>query len=177
MKLKNRQKTIDNLLSKCTFRSLSSLDYRRLNSTKVKSISFLWLDEILYDCESQFRQTIEPFQWQFFNNVSSCVSFIDTQLRERRYIILVASGTLGNELFHTAFCLTKQIFAAYIYCAQLRDNKSWSSDHPQIRGVYNDPTKLANQIKQDYNQLQITLGIEKTGWYTASDTTDENKVN
>jgi hypothetical protein len=151
-------------------------DYRRLDSPKIKSISFIWLDEILYDCESQLRQTIGPFQWQFFNCVSLCMSFIETQLRERRYIFLVASGTLGRELFETTFCLTKQIFVAYVYCAHLGPHLGWSRNYSQIQGVYNDLTKLADQIKRDYSQLQNSLGICETGWCTTSNNTDQNRV-
>ncbi|CAF1190170.1 unnamed protein product [Rotaria sordida] len=124
----------------------------------------------------QEEHIIEPFQWQFFNNVSSCVSFIETQLRERRYIFLITSGSLGHELFHSGLCLTDQIFASYIYCAQLDPNLDWSRDYAQIRGIYNDSTKLANKIKQDYKELQNSLNICETEWHTASNTTNENEI-
>ncbi|CAF0803813.1 unnamed protein product [Rotaria sordida] len=143
---------------------------------QAKLFSFIWLDEMLHDTEIQFQHIIEPFQWQFFNNVSSCVSFIETQLRERRYIFLITSGSLGHELFHSGLCLTDQIFASYIYCAQLDPNLDWSRDYAQIRGIYNDSTKLANKIKQDYKELQNSLNICETEWHTASNTTNENEI-
>jgi len=70
----------------------------------------------------------------------------------------------------------KQIFATYIYCAHLGSHLDWSRDYPQIRGIYNDSKILAKQIKQDFDKLQLSLGIRDTRWYTESKTTDENQV-
>ena len=161
---------------RCAFRRVTSFNYSSLDSEKIKSISFIWLDEILRDCDIQFQQLIKPFQWHFFNSVSSCVLFIEKQLRERRYIFLIASGKLGEELFFTAFCLMQQIFVAYIYCAHLGPNWNWSCDFPKIRGVYNDSKMLINQLKQDYEHLRTSLRITETNWDTESNTSNNNRV-
>ncbi|CAF3537887.1 unnamed protein product [Rotaria sp. Silwood1] len=164
------------LLRRHPFRHLSSFDYHRFDAPKSKLFSFIWLDEMLHDSEIQLQHIIEPFQWQFFNNISTCVSFIEMQLREQRYIFLITSGSLGNELFFSGLCLKNQIFATYIYCAQLGPHLNWSRDYSQIRGVFNDSTMLANKIKQDYQQLQISLDTSNTKSHTTSNTTNENKM-
>jgi len=130
----------------------------------------------LHDSDGEIDQIIKPFQWKFFDKVSNCVSFIETQLRAQRYIFLIVSGSLGNELFFADLCLMKQIFATYIYCAHLGSHLDWSRDYPQIRGIYNDSKILAKQIKQDFDKLQLSLEIRDTRWYTESETTDENQV-
>ena len=112
----------------------------------------------------------------FFNNVSSCIPFIETQLRERRYIFLIASGQLGEELFLTASCLMQQIFVVYIYCAHLGPNWNWSRSFPKVRGIYNDSTMLINQLKQDYEHLRISLRIPETNWDTVSNTSNNQRV-
>ncbi|CAF3544687.1 unnamed protein product [Rotaria socialis] len=158
------------------FRNLSYFDYNGLDSPKNKSISFIWLDEILHDAEFQFQQIVEPFQWQFFDNVSSCVLFLEKQLREQRYVFLVTSGVLGKELFISGLCVMDQLFATYVYCAQLSPNLNWSRDYSKIRGIYNDSNKLAYQLKRDYKQLQAALGICETECYTVSKITNEKQI-
>jgi hypothetical protein len=102
------------------------------------------------------------------------MSFIEKQLREQRYIFLIVSGSFGNELFLSGLCLIKQILATYIYCAQLGPHLNWSRKYSQIRGVYNDSFKLAQQIKQDYNQFKNSFNIKETDWDITSNTNQQN---
>ncbi len=173
---RHQEKPTLEILRRYPFRNLSSFDYPRLDSSKIKSISFIWLDQILHDSQDELDQIIQPFHWNFFDQISTCMSFIERQLREQRYIFLIVSGSIGNELFLFGLCLIKQIFATYIYCAQLGSHLNWSQKHSQIRGVYNDSFKLAQQIKRDYNQLQNSLHITETNWDISSNTTQQNKV-
>ena len=162
VKQRHRPKTAEELSENCRFRHLRSLNYSRLNDFREKSVAFIWLDEILSDCEDRLHRIIEPFHWRFFDSVASCVPFIESQLREQRYVFLVASGTLGHELFLTPLSLMVQIFSAYIYCAHLGPHLQWSQDYARIRGVFNDPNLLANQIQQDYDPLRVLLNIDRT---------------
>ncbi len=130
----------------------------------------------MHDSDGEIDQIIKPFQWKFFDKVSNCMSFIEAQLRQQRYIFLIVSGSLGDELFVAGLCLMKQIFATYIYCAHLGSHLDWSRDYSEIRGIYNDSKILAKQIKQDFDKLQLSLEIRDTRWYTESKTTDENQV-
>jgi hypothetical protein len=131
---------------------------------------------MLNDPNGEFYRIINPLQWDFFDDISRCISFIERQIREQRYIFLIVSGTLGHELFLTTFCLMKQIFATYVYCAHLGPHNTWSRQYSQIRGVYNDHKKLAEHIKRDYNQLLNSLGINKINSYNSSIVKKENKV-
>ncbi|CAF4773338.1 unnamed protein product [Rotaria socialis] len=69
-----------------------------------------------------------------------------------------------------------QLFATYVYCAQLSPNLNWSRDYSTIRGIYNDSNKLAYQLKRDYKQLQAALGICETECYTVSKITNEKQI-
>ncbi|CAF1400563.1 unnamed protein product [Adineta steineri] len=172
----NRQRTRFTFewFEKQRFRYLSSFNYSQLDSSNHKSISFIWLDEILNDSDDELNQAIKPYQWNFFNRVSNCISFIERQLREQRYIFLIVPGTLGEELYSTGLCLIKQIFATYIYCAHLGSHLEWSRGHSEIRGVYNNSKTLANKLKQDIDKLELPLDEHETKWYTESYTTDQH---
>ncbi len=160
----------------CLFQRLFSFDYVNYDCRRVKSISFIWLDEILYDSEGEFSQIIKPYEWNFFNNISECILFIEKQIRQQHYIFLIVSGTFGQELFLTTHCLMQQVFAKYVYCAHLGPHSKWTKEYSQIRGVYNDFVKLAQHIKRDYNQLKNSLEINSTNTYNKSIIDQQNKV-
>jgi len=176
IKSRGRPKRIDELMDNCVFRRILSFDYLNYDSRRVKSISFIWLDEMLYDPEEEFNKIIKPYEWNFFNNISECISFIEKQTRQQIYIFLIVSGTFGQELFVTTYCLMEQVFATYIYCAHLGPHSKWTKEYSQIRGVYNDSRKLVEHIKKDFNQLQISLEINYSNTYNKSIINQQNKV-
>ncbi len=176
IKSRYRPKRINELMSSCRFQRILSFDYRNYDSRRIKSLSFIWLDEMLYDPDGEFNRIIKPYEWDFFNDISECISFIEKQIRQQHYIFLIVSGTLGQELFLTTYCLMEQVFATYIYCAHLGSHATLTEEYSQIRGVYNDPIKLAQHIERDYNQLQNSLGINYTNTYNKSIDSQQNKV-
>ncbi|UJR32556.1 hypothetical protein I4U23_020017 [Adineta vaga] len=175
-KMNQRRQFTFQFVDKCRFQNISSFDYARLDSSKIQSISFIWFDEMLGESNNEFDQFIQPFQWTFFNKITNCLAFIETQLREQRYIFLVVSGSLGNTLFQTGICVIKQLFATYIYCAHLDPNLEWARNHSEIHGVFNDSKKLISQIQKDFDTLKKSLGISIIKWYVQSNTTNETKM-
>ena len=48
----------------------------------------------------------------------------------------------------------------YIYCAQLGRHDHWARDHHQIRGVFNESSKLGEQIKLDLAEVYQTPAVK-----------------
>ncbi len=176
MKSRHRPKSINELMSYSLFQRIFSFDYPNCDSSKLKSISFIWLDEMLYESDKKFYPIIKPLQWEFFDDISKCISFIRKQILQQNYIFLIISGTVGHELFLTKYIFMKRIFATYIYCTHIGPHSKWTEEYSQIRGVYNDPIKLAQHIKRDYNKLQKSLGINYTNTYNNAIIDQQNKV-
>ncbi|UJR38678.1 hypothetical protein I4U23_031344 [Adineta vaga] len=160
MKSKRRSCRAKTIKNRCVFSNIYSFEYLTIDNEKSSSFTFIWLDELINDSTEQFKKIIEPFQWNFFNNISSCISFIEKQLRQKSNIFLIVSGKLGEELFLTTVFLMQQIFSVYIYCAQIEPNLKWSKTHVQIKGVYNNLNQLQRHIEKDYQQLQISSSDE-----------------
>ncbi len=141
---------------------LPSADNRRVqnpssfhyyHTSNFKGISFIWLDEILNSSNDYLNQIIKPFQWNFFDNISQCIPFIENQLREQNKIFLVASGSLGYELFISAYRLMSTIQYVYIYCSRLGLHGNWIRYYSQIQGVFNDSLTLGEKIKEDLERV------------------------
>lgn len=131
---------------------------------------------MLNDCDSNFNDIIKPFEWNFFKEISICISFIEKQLREQRYIFLIVSGSIGNELFFSGLPLIRQIFATYIYCAQIHTHLYWAMKHSEIKGVFNDSNKLKQQIQKDFHHLENLLNINNNNWDIQFTTNNQNQV-
>lgn len=131
-----------------------------------ENLSFVWLDSILNSVEECLNAIIQPFTWNFFDSIPQCVAFIEHQMREKNQIFLVASGSLGYELFISTNLSSSFISFAYIYCSQLGRHQHWTGYYSQIRGVFNDSLQLTEQIKTDveeaHRRAQISLVQSKT---------------
>ncbi|CAF3006292.1 unnamed protein product [Rotaria sp. Silwood2] len=157
LKSKRRYYRVELIKARCVFSNLCSFEYLTVDNEKSTSITFIWLDELINDSTEQFKKIIEPFQWNFVNNISSCVSLIEKQLRQKSNIFLIVSGKFGEELFLTTFFLIQQVFSIYIYCAQIESNLKWSKGYLQIKGVYDNLNQLERRIEKDYQQFQDSL--------------------
>ncbi|UJR07271.1 hypothetical protein I4U23_011559 [Adineta vaga] len=157
MKSKRRYYRAESIIKRCVFPNMCSFDYSIVDNEKSSSITFIWLDELINDSTEQFKEIIAPFQWNFVNSISSCVSLIEKQLRQKSNIFLIVSGKFGEELFLTTFFLMQQVFSIYIYCAQIEPNLTWSKGHLQIKGVYDNLNQLGRRIEKDSQQFLDSL--------------------
>ncbi|CAF1089465.1 unnamed protein product [Adineta steineri] len=162
-------------LSQYIVKRPSGFNYRQ--KTESKGISFIWLDEIVKSSNNILDKIIEPFQWCFFDNIFKCISHIENQLRQQNEIFLVTSGTLGCELFSTAYVLLTAIRFVYIYCSQVSLQEKWTNYRSQIRGVFNDPSMLEEKIKQDFQHIyQSSLFMNTTIESYITSTTDNETL-
>ncbi|CAF0978985.1 unnamed protein product [Rotaria sp. Silwood1] len=138
-------------LSRSILPNPSSFDYH--HTSESRGIAFIWLDEIINSLDNNINQIIEPHHWCFFNNVSQCIPYIENQLRQQNEIFLVVSGTLGYELFLTAYRFMTAIRFVYVYCSRLGVHGNWIKYYSQIQGVFNDSLALEEKLKQNLEQL------------------------
>jgi len=162
IKLQNRPKSVGELMTSYRFERLFSFDYPYNSYRSAKPISFIWLDEILPDSIVDLYKQTNRSQWKFLDNVDGCIDYIKRQINSGHFIFLVISETFGPELFLRIPDLMKQIFAIYIYCTEYYSSTEWTKDYPDIHGVYEDPLKLVRHIRNDYKQLQNSLGFYNT---------------
>ena len=128
---------------------------------KVKTNSFIWLDEHLRYSVDYLNEIITPSKWYFSDDISTCTSYIENQLHEENKIFLVVSNSFGQKLFLNFFHLISLIPFVYIYSSKIRSHNNWINDYPQIRGIYNDFIQLSEQIKQDLHEKQSSTNEVK----------------
>lgn len=154
--------TKNKVLTGNLYRNLSTFRYRKV--PVFKSLSFIWLDEILNSCTDDLNETIQPFSWNFFENIFECLSFIENQVREEKQIFLVVSGSLGRQVFASGYEFMRTVSFVYIYCSQLGEHNDWIQTYSDIRGAFNDSSKLQRVIKADLDKVrQVQVGSNPTG--------------
>ncbi|CAF1223722.1 unnamed protein product [Rotaria sp. Silwood1] len=135
-----------------------------------KVVSFIWLDEFLNFSQEYLNRIIKPSTWYFFDDISTCIQYIEDQLQEEKQIFLVVSDILGQNIFLKYFDLLSLIPFVYIYCSGLSLNIDWIKNYSQIQGIYNDSIKLAEQIQQNLHQSSQSLSINNNNLYLNSTT-------
>jgi hypothetical protein len=123
---------------------------------------------MLNSSNDYLNQIIKPFAWNFFDNISQCLPFIENQLREQNQIFLVASGSLGYDLFITSYRLMSTISFVYIYCSRLGLHRNWIQYYPQIQGVFNDSLTLGKKIKEDLGRVYQAQTESNRTWLVQS---------
>jgi hypothetical protein len=123
---------------------------------------------MLNSSNDYLNQIIKPFAWNFFDNISQCLPFIENQLREQNQIFLVASGSLGYDLFITSYRLMSTISFVYIYCSRLGLHDNWIRYYSQIQGVFNDSLTLGKKIKEDFERVYQVPTESNRPWLVQS---------
>lgn len=126
----------------------------------MKSISFIWFDQILTDCESQFHELIKPYQWTFVNERNELMCFIENEIRKKHLIVLIVSGSMGNDLMISGSNLIDQIYSIYVFCARIETHSQWANNYQQIKGIFNQSNKLQQQIQKDFHQIQKSFQFD-----------------
>lgn len=81
-----------------------------------------------------------------FNDVEECQTFIESSTNEK--IFLITCGYLGERIIPKIHCL-KQIEVIYIFCIDLKTNKTWAKSYGKIRCVCTTTNELLASLTQD----------------------------
>jgi len=86
-----------------------------------------------------------------------CIDCIRDECKDRR-VFLVSSGSLGEKIIPQIHDFP-QVYAIYIYCANIKYHRGWSEKYPKVRVVCdNDDLYLLPQFAVDVAQANIDWG-------------------
>ena len=123
-----------------------------------KGFKFVTLDGLQLDTRNVYDKISGTFQWEHCEvQEDRCVSFIHDECEKKR-VFLIASGSLGQHLVPKIHNLP-QVYAIYIYCANLEFHQKWAQQYQKIRVVCNnDDLFLIPQFAVDVAQANIDWG-------------------
>jgi hypothetical protein len=123
-----------------------------------KGLKFVTLDQLQLETRDVYDEISGTFQWEMCeSDEERCVKYIKEQCGVKR-VFLVSSGGLGKKIVPQVHDLP-QVYAIYIYCADVLYHQEWASKFSKIRTVCNDDDKyLLPQLAVDVAQSNLEWG-------------------
>jgi hypothetical protein len=123
-----------------------------------KGFKFVTLDGFQIETREVYDEISGTYQWEMCESqVDRCITYVREQCADRR-VFLVASGSLGRQAVPEIDKLP-QVYAIYIYCADVKANREWADKHPKVRVVCNnDDQDLLPQFAVDVAQANLEWG-------------------
>jgi len=121
-------------------------------------LKFVTLDGLQLETREVYDKISGTFQWEMCESQDDrCMKFVREQCANKR-VFLISSGSLGRRVVPTIHELP-QIYAIYIYCADVPSNLEWSNKYTKVRVVCNDDDKyLLPQLAVDVAQADMEWG-------------------
>jgi len=105
-----------------------------------KGLKFVILDPMLFETREIYDEISGTFQWQLFQNLDEpCANYIKNDCINKR-VFLIASGSMGRKIVPMIHDLP-QLYAVYIFCADVEFNQEWALEYSKVRLVCNDDDK------------------------------------
>jgi hypothetical protein len=123
-----------------------------------KGFKFVTLDGFQLETREIYDLISGTFKWEMCESQDDrCMKFVREQCANKR-VFLISSGSLGRRVVPAIHDLP-QIYAIYIYCADVPSNLEWSKQWKKVRVVCNDDDKyLLPQLAVDVAQANIEWG-------------------
>jgi len=123
-----------------------------------KGLQFVTLDQFQIETRDIYDEVSGTFQWEMCaGQTDACITHIREKCSNKR-VFLVTSGSLGRIVVPAVHDLS-QVYAIYIYCADVVSNREWSKNYSKVRVVCNnDDQDLLPQLAVDVAQANIELG-------------------
>jgi hypothetical protein len=123
-----------------------------------KGLKFVTLDGFQIETREIYDKISGTFQWEMCESqVDHCISYIKEKCVDKR-VFLVTSGSLGRTVVPAVHDLP-QVYAIYIYCADVVSNREWSNKFTKVRVVCNnDDQDLLPQLAVDVAQADMEWG-------------------
>lgn len=123
-----------------------------------KGLTFGMLDDLQLETREVYDQISGTFQWEMFKNQDDrCIKYVREQCANKR-LFIITSGSLGRKVVPVIHDLP-QVYAIYIYCADVKHNQEWAHKFTKIRVVCNDDDReLVPQLAVDVAQANIDYG-------------------
>ncbi|CAF3746653.1 unnamed protein product [Rotaria sp. Silwood1] len=129
-----------------------------IDLTTFKGLKFVALDGLLIETRDIYDQISGTIQWEMCESQEDrCMSYIRDQCANRR-TFLMTSGGLGKNVVPKIHDLP-QLYAIYIYCADVVHHQEWACKYSKVRVVCNnDDLYLLPQLAVDVAQANIDWG-------------------
>jgi len=123
-----------------------------------KGFKFVTLDPLQIETREVYDEISGTFQWEIFESQEDrCINAIRDDFKNNR-IFLVSSGSLGSRIVPQIHDLP-QVYAIYIYCANVKFHGEWAKKYPKVRVVCdNDDLYLLPQFAVDVAQANMDWG-------------------
>ncbi|CAF3643515.1 unnamed protein product [Rotaria socialis] len=123
-----------------------------------KGFKFVTLDGLVIETRDIYDKISGTYQWEMCESQEDrCIDFIRDKCANKR-TFFICSGGLGKNIVPKIHELP-QVYAIYIYCADVIFHQEWASKFPKIRVVCNDDDKvLLPQLAVDVAQANVDWG-------------------
>jgi hypothetical protein len=123
-----------------------------------KGFKFVTLDALQIETRDVYDKISGTFKWEMCESQEDrCIDCVRDECQNRR-VFLVSSGSLGERIIPKIHDLP-QVYAIYIYCANVKYHKSWGDKFAKVRVVCdNDDLYLLPQFAVDVAQANIDWG-------------------
>jgi hypothetical protein len=123
-----------------------------------KGFKFVTLDGLQLETRDIYDKISGTFKWEMCESQDDrCIHVIREECENRR-VFLVSSGSLGAKIVPQIHDLP-QVYAIYIYCANVKYHSEWASKYEKVRVVCdNDDLHLLPKFAVDVAQSNIDWG-------------------
>ncbi|CAF0802508.1 unnamed protein product [Rotaria sp. Silwood1] len=137
---------------------LKPLPPQPIDAATFKGFKFVTLDGLQVETREVYDKISGTFQWEMCESQDErCINFIRNECENKR-VFLVSSGGLGQKVVPEVHDLP-QVYAIYIYCANVKFHESWAKKYAKVRVVCdNDDLYLLPQFAVDVAQANIDWG-------------------
>ncbi|CAF1072195.1 unnamed protein product [Adineta steineri] len=139
-------------------KTLKPLPPQEIDIDTFKGFKFVTLDDLQVETREIYDNISGTFRWEMCQGQEErCVSCIRDDCKNRR-VFLVSSGSLGSRIVPLLHELP-QLYAIYVYCADVERHSKWAKDFSKVRVVCNNDDKdLLPQFAVDVAQSNIDWG-------------------
>jgi hypothetical protein len=123
-----------------------------------KGFKFITLDPLQIETRDVYDKISGTFQWDMCESQEDrCIGLIRDDYKNKR-IFFVSSGSLGAKIVPQIHELP-QVYAIYIYCANVKFHQEWAKQYPKVRIVCdNDDLYLLPLFAVDVAQSNVDWG-------------------
>ncbi|CAF1072688.1 unnamed protein product [Rotaria sordida] len=134
------------------------LPSQTINLATFKGFKFVTLDGLLIETRDIYDKISDTYQWEMCQDQEDrCIAYIRDQCVNKR-TFLITSGGLGKNIVPKIHELP-QLYAVYIYCADVVYHQEWACKFSKVRVVCNNDDKyLLPQFAVDVAQATIDWG-------------------
>lgn len=116
------------------------LPVQPIDLSTFKGLKYVQLDPMVLETREIYDTVSGTFQWKLFQNSDeSCVNYIQQECANRR-VFLITTGSMGKKVVPIIHDLP-QLYAIYIFCADIQSHEQWALQYRKVRIVCNDDDK------------------------------------